>query len=64
MLLIAMGGFLVLYALVSSVFGDGYVELAKHAVVIGQGFVFQLGGMGVACWQIVRKLKCGLRNCA
>ena len=53
--LIVMGGLLIFYALVSSVFGDGYWELPKHAVVLGQGFAFQLCGIGLAGWLIAEK---------
>lgn len=53
--LIVVGGILIFYALVSSVFGDGYWELPKHAIVLVQGFAFQLGGIGLAGWLFVDK---------
>ena len=43
---IAMGGLLVLYALASSVFGDGYIDVPKHALLIGSGLAFVLCGLG------------------
>ena len=43
---IATGGLLVLYALASSVFGDGYADIPKHALLIGSGLAFVLGGLG------------------
>ena len=43
---LAAGGLLVLYALASSVFGDGYADIPKHALLIGSGLAFVLGGLG------------------
>jgi len=40
--LASFGGLLVVYAITSSVFGDGYVEIAKHAIVIGVGYALQI----------------------
>lgn len=41
---IGFGGVLAIYAVLSSVFGDGYVELQKHAVAFLIGISFQITG--------------------
>jgi len=46
-LLIAAGGIVVFYALLSSVFGDGFMEISKHATAIFLGLVIQLGAIGL-----------------
>lgn len=53
--LMLLGGGAGLYALFSSVFGDGYIEMAKHAVIFGVGLVFQC--VAVGWWAL-----CGLRK--
>jgi hypothetical protein len=40
-----LGGCLSLYSILSSVFGDGYFEAAKHGVGIGVGLIFQLSAL-------------------
>jgi hypothetical protein len=41
--LAGLGGATTFYAVVSSVFGDGFSEVPKHAVCLGVGLAFQLG---------------------
>lgn len=56
--MLALGGFASLYALFSSVFGDGYIEAQKHAVVLGIGGAFQLVAAGwwlVARWPVQQR---------
>lgn len=52
--LFALGGVVSFYALISSVFGDGYIELQKHAVGFGVALMFQWVAF---CWLIVRVFK-------
>lgn len=53
-----LGGAVVFYALFSSVFGDGYIEMAKHAVAFGVGLVFQCVAAAWWLWSSVqRRLK-------
>jgi len=55
--MIGLGGIVTLYAIASSVFGDGYADIQKHAVAFMIGISFQLGGILVVlistsctCW--------------
>lgn len=45
-----LGALTASYALFSSVFGDGYIELAKHAVAFGVGLAFMLASWPWALW--------------
>lgn len=45
------GGFIVIYSLASSVFGDGYFDLQKHCVLLSQGLLWQLAGIGLRVWE-------------
>ncbi|WP_263143227.1 hypothetical protein [Pseudomonas sp. RIT-PI-AD] len=48
--LAALGGSLSLYALLSSVFGDGYIEVQKHTVLFGIGLCMQgIAGLAGLC---------------
>lgn len=40
--LTGLGGLTTFYALATSVLGDGFSEIAKHAVIVGMGLVFQI----------------------
>jgi len=52
----AFGSLTALYALASSVFGDGYWEIAKHAVAFPLGAAFALAGLGtLASLRIARR---------
>jgi hypothetical protein len=44
-LLLSAGGAVIFYALISSVFGDGFMEISKHATAIFLGFTIQLGAI-------------------
>ncbi|MES2817364.1 MAG: hypothetical protein V4812_00055 [Pseudomonadota bacterium] len=50
--MLGLGGVVGFYALVSSVFGDGYIELQKHAVALPLALIFQSVGLlwGVFAW--------------
>lgn len=54
--MIGMGGIVSCYAIASSVFGDGYSEVEKHAVVFVVGIAFQLSGLVAAT--VVWVLRC------
>ena len=41
-LLVAAGGGIVFYALISSVFGDGFMEISKHATALSMGLFIQV----------------------
>ena len=43
--LIALGGVVGFYAILSSVFGDGYFDTARHAILLLVGLALQLGGI-------------------
>lgn len=43
--LVTLGGAVGVYALLSSVFGDGYFDMARHAILLLIGVALQLGGI-------------------
>jgi hypothetical protein len=45
LLMAGLGGCLTSYALFSSVFGDGYYEMQRHAVGVTIGLIFQLSAL-------------------
>ncbi|MCB9799795.1 MAG: hypothetical protein H6757_03450 [Candidatus Omnitrophica bacterium] len=45
--MLSLGGLTVFYAVVSSVFGDGYADISKHTVVLINGMIFQVGAVGL-----------------
>jgi hypothetical protein len=45
--IVCVGGAYVAYALLSSVFGDGYWELSKHAIGVPVGLAFSFTGLAV-----------------
>jgi hypothetical protein len=47
-LALLLGGGIVIYSLGSSVFGDGYFELPKHAVGLGVGLFMQVAALSAA----------------
>ncbi|WP_321919165.1 glycan biosynthesis hexose transferase WsfD [Paraburkholderia tropica] len=51
-----LGGGLIIYSLASSVFGDGYIELQKHAVLLLPGFGFVLAGALLSLCKLVGML--------
>ena len=63
--LIALGGSVMFYSIFSSVFGDGYTEIPKHAVGFTVGLAFQVSGLitfGVS-WFMASKFKCLRDSC-
>lgn len=44
LIMISLGGLVIIYSISSSVFGDGYAELQKHAVGFLVGVTFQIAG--------------------
>lgn len=48
-ILIGLGGIVAFYAVLSSVFGDGYAELSKHGFLLGVGYALQTTGV-IAYW--------------
>jgi len=46
--MIGLGGACAFYAIFSALYGDGFAELAKHAVVYPIGLSFQIIGVGIA----------------
>lgn len=48
LMMIGLGSFVILYSISSSVFGDGYHELQKHAVGVLIGIAFQVSGAALA----------------
>lgn len=46
--MIAVGGGTTIYTIASSVFGDAYVEIPRHAMVFMIGAAFQICGIGLA----------------
>ncbi|MDO9316531.1 MAG: hypothetical protein Q7T97_18515 [Burkholderiaceae bacterium] len=50
---VGFGGILATYAVLSSVFGDGYVELQKHAVAFLIGISFQITGLIILVLQYI-----------
>jgi len=55
-MMICLGGLVIIYSISSSVFGDGYAELQKHAVGFLIGVTFQIAGVItlVANWSLNR----------
>lgn len=51
---LSLGAFASLYALFSSVFGDGYIEMSKHAVIFGVGLTFQVVATAWWFWLMAR----------
>jgi len=43
--MLALGGGTVFYSIASSVFGDGYIGVPKHAICFSVGIAFQLAGL-------------------
>jgi hypothetical protein len=52
--MIALGGCLVVFALGSAVFGDGYYEMPRHALGVDIGIAFQVAGGLLLSWESVR----------
>jgi len=56
-LLVAVGGVTVLYAIASSVFGDGLSDLTRHTIMWPFGLSLILIGAAVAAGELLRKLQ-------
>lgn len=58
LMMLCLGGLVVLYSIASSVFGDGYAELQKHAVGFLVGLTFQIiGAVGfMVHWAMSRRV--------
>lgn len=62
--MIGLGGVTTLYAIAASVFGDGYIDVQKHAVAFMIGIAFQVSGAAFAliCFGLGHTRICGQGN--
>lgn len=57
----SLGGITIIYSIASSVFGDGYADVAKHSVGFPIGLSFQMSGLiTILIYKIRTACSCGL----